>query len=546
MRGDAVLVVRDADRLLVAREAFDALPGLTDDNREEISFLAPTTIFRNDGLRRIALAARPPSIVPPPAGHTSLEGPVVYARNAPVDPAVRIRALLAEFDQIDARQDGQPGGVALQLDRRVRAIIEIGEPAIEPLLDTLEHDPRLTQSVHFWRDFSPSRNPIYVYEAAYVAIANILGTSFAEVDHFSTGDDISAFGEDMRRELVESIRAYWTRVRGHPRVERIYLTLADDTANTQQWLEAAGALVTDPRYVTLSMGSMAGTSWSMIDPSRTGPMFGEPLRSRANPSVGELLARRATEALTTSRATDPSWTNTPFARFARACSLTGALAHWDPAATGLLAGVIDRWIASPMRDDYQGRRDDCLAAALLALDRAGNPGALDRYLRWVPTLSDHSGSERATDILPLAARHPTDARVMRWTSSVLRRGRWLPARGWPEWFGGIDQHGLTAIASLRATIVAGLRDGNVVGTLTVDTSGAYTIRTADGDSSSSGNYFTDGVYDSGQWHWRECDQLARAITTGEERVFPTRGSDARRDEFIRAMIDRLEHSQVPP
>ena len=89
----------------------------------------------------------------------------------------RVAALIAELDQGQRkRQMGQPGGIALRArsNRRCSTMHEGDTAAVLPLLDCLEHDNRLTRSVHFWRDFSTSRSPIGVHEAAYVAISGII------------------------------------------------------------------------------------------------------------------------------------------------------------------------------------------------------------------------------------------------------------------------------------------------------------------------------------------------------------------------------------
>ena len=63
-------------------------------------------------------------------------------------------------------------------DPVVAALISEGEPAVEPLIDCMENDKRLTRSVHFGRDFSGYCLIIGVREAAYVAISAILQKSF--------------------------------------------------------------------------------------------------------------------------------------------------------------------------------------------------------------------------------------------------------------------------------------------------------------------------------------------------------------------------------
>ncbi len=91
--------------------------------------------------------------------------------------AAWVAALVIDLDQVAARQNGQPGGVELAFDEVVQELVRCGDDAVEPLLECLEHDERLTRSVEFERNFFPGRMPIDVAEAAYVALCDILHTS---------------------------------------------------------------------------------------------------------------------------------------------------------------------------------------------------------------------------------------------------------------------------------------------------------------------------------------------------------------------------------
>ncbi|MEO7719988.1 MAG: hypothetical protein ABIY70_27595, partial [Capsulimonas sp.] len=79
----------------------------------------------------------------------------------------RIAALIENLDQITARQWGQPGGVSLSGDPIGRALVAKGDDAVQPLIDTLAGDKRLTRSVGFGRDFHRSRYTLSVAAAAY-------------------------------------------------------------------------------------------------------------------------------------------------------------------------------------------------------------------------------------------------------------------------------------------------------------------------------------------------------------------------------------------
>ena len=85
------------------------------------------------------------------------------------DQTKRITALVDDLDLVSARQWGQPGGVNFPEDPIVAALIQEGDPAVEPLLNCLENDKRLTRSVGFGRDFFRSRTVIPVHDAARAA-----------------------------------------------------------------------------------------------------------------------------------------------------------------------------------------------------------------------------------------------------------------------------------------------------------------------------------------------------------------------------------------
>jgi len=222
------------------------------------------------------------------------------------DKAQRIKALIALLDEVSARQMGQPGGVSLGSDSIVQALVTEGEAAVEPLIECLEHDERLTRSVHFWRDFHRSRSPLAVHEAAYVALANILQKDFFSPQ--STGDDLSARESDTRKRLANSIREYWAKRGRIPLVERWYVTLQDDKAPIGDWLEAA-SLIVQEADVEVTRGSQFFGSWTRIpdrNKGRTPPLRGEPLRSKKDPSVTELLLRRTRDLIKRNRADEPT------------------------------------------------------------------------------------------------------------------------------------------------------------------------------------------------------------------------------------------------
>jgi len=216
--------------------------------------------------------------------------PVLQMANAPQG-REPVAGLIRDLELVSARQQGQPGGINLAEDPTIQALIKSGDDAVEPLLDCLENDTRLTRSVRFGRDFFPSRTILGVHEAAYVALAGILQTDFFSSG--STGDSLTAHGLEGRKEVAAKIRAYWQKYKGHPLQDRWYQTLSDDKATPGQWLEAAGNIIQDSD-VEVERSSMFG-AWTSFSPRQPGvipPMRGESLRAKTNPSVSELLLRR--------------------------------------------------------------------------------------------------------------------------------------------------------------------------------------------------------------------------------------------------------------
>src|SRR5262245_34871145 len=194
-----------------------------------------------------------------------------------------IAALIDDLQNVDARQWGQPGGVSLAEDPRVQALVKRGAEAVEPLLDAMENDTRLTRSVSFGRDFHRSRYLISVSEAAYAALVDLLRVDFRNI-----GED----GKPLSwKELAAKIRAYWAKLGDLSPAERFYAMLKDDKAGKDQWLQAAANIV-QPTDVESHGG------WTTIpkrDPGQKVVLLGESLRDGRSPSVSQLLAQRSDE-----------------------------------------------------------------------------------------------------------------------------------------------------------------------------------------------------------------------------------------------------------
>ena len=389
MRGDDALALTSARACAAAVENVEKTAvkrgfGQPDNNRKFMDFTAPLAALIPDTERRLS---HPRATDDQPA--------------AIKDPKARAVALIAQLDQVDARQDGQPGGVSLGSDPIVAQLISCGDPAIEPLIACLESDERLTRSVHFWRDFSTHRSLLGVHEAAYVALVGILEQSFFGTA--STGDDLSARGLDGRRKIASAIREYWNKVKDTPKEERWYKALADDKVSPNEWIQVAENIV-QPVDVQITPGSMFGGSWTTIPSRKPGEipaLRGESLRKHKDPSVTELLLKRAGQV-------DGD----------AAVTLMLALADWQGkdslkdlvAFTHRLESAAGLDPRDASKDGVFIKADDRHVYNLLKLyDRRialGDPDVLNEYAAFVRHVSPGSFGSEAKSLLKLMWRNP--------------------------------------------------------------------------------------------------------------------------------------------
>lgn len=157
----------------------------------------------------------------------------------------QISFLIEALDEVDARQRMQPGDVDFSSDPTVLALIRCGDAAIPALIDCIEKDSRLTRSVHYWRDYEPSRGILSVRDAALYAAESILRESFFRPD--STGDDFTLHGNEGGKIVAERIRTYWKAYGKMPFPERMMKFLTDDKADPAVVRRAAANLADMPQ-----------------------------------------------------------------------------------------------------------------------------------------------------------------------------------------------------------------------------------------------------------------------------------------------------------
>jgi hypothetical protein len=301
--------------------------------------------------------------------------------------ADRIAVLIEDIDLVKARQFSQPGGVAPQMDPIVQSLIKEGDAAVDPLLDCLENDKRLTCSVGFGRDFFRDRHVLTVASAAMAALEEILHAQFQN---------------------AAEVRAYWKQNKGSKLEDRWYATLKDNQAGVERWAEAAKN-ITQPDNVN----GVPGIGFYQKNPTPTNQpvrIHGESLRSKTNPSVSELMTRRALEAASAEPGPLPVQLNT-------ACEIGLCLVSWDIQASSSTAKqLVDncRNAMATSRDQTQWiveRLGSFIGKLTLARVNAGDTNALEDYTGWLKTMSPDKLETYLPDSLEPLTKYPDEKAV---------------------------------------------------------------------------------------------------------------------------------------
>lgn len=348
------------------------------------------------------------------------------------DQSERIATLIHDLDLAAARQWGQPGWVSPSEDAIVGALIAEGDAAVEPLLDCLEHDKRLTRSVGFGRDFHRNRTVIPVSNCADTALKSILQANFSS---------------------VAEMRAYWDKYKNLKIEDRWYAILQDDSARAR-WQEAAGTIV-QPENITRYPGGLTVTRPAPTNaPVR---LRGEALHSRTNPSVTELLTQRALER--------PADENASY-DLSACCQLAEYLAKWDTPAALDVARTLSKRAAVTMK--YSGADlGGHLTQLALVRARNGDPRPFGEYAVWIAsTTPEQLGFRRSEQLEPFKL-FPTNAmlaaaaeKMFGGTNSPWAQLPWKDSNG-----GAMLDSGLFVLPAFRAMLARELEKTNDFGTV---------------------------------------------------------------------------------
>jgi hypothetical protein len=449
MTGNDAAVLVDARLLakigpLVEAEAANRhfpRPIAYDDNGKELAE-SPYLVFLRSVPDLIADANR--RLKEPPRKQVLEAGVAAYP-----DKGKRITALIQDLDQVDEQQTSQPGSVSLNLSPIVQALVMEGDDAVEPLLACMETDTRLTRSVSYGRSFWFDRRLIPVQRAAYAAIREILGTR--------------EFGPHTYNPNVQiaQIRAYWAKNRGVSPAERVINVLKDETATTEQWLEAAKAL---QKYAK--------------DPA---------LRAMQAPSVAELLAQRIDDSVVKEQSRGSLYNY----NMHRANHMTLALAQWDYAA-GKPALRIQIERSRVLMDEAKSYHSSGsstiqylasqLSAMYMEIAQHDPQGYLD-YAAWVSTLKPGEISEYVMDVLPPLWQHADRPEMASAAEKLFAdpRSAWRPLLkltvGSSERpLVDLLNSPLIDVPAFRQCLLAGLAEMQVVGVAEVNDEGEYTVK----------------------------------------------------------------------
>lgn len=144
----------------------------------------------------------------------------------PAPPKGKAERLIAELENAKVAQHGLPGRSEFVDSPTVRRLIALGDRAVDPLIDCIDSDRRLTRSASYgqvgglWVET--------VDTAARTALFGILGVSVA--------------GSPEKDVTSASLRAYWNAHRRESPAVRALGLLADDTQEPGIWQESAERL----------------------------------------------------------------------------------------------------------------------------------------------------------------------------------------------------------------------------------------------------------------------------------------------------------------
>jgi len=430
------------------------------------------------------------------------------------DQTARIQALIKDLDLVTAFQFSQPGTVNLFEDPIVSALIQEKDASVEPLLSCLEQDKRLTRSVSYNRDFFQGRNVIPVKNAAFIILESILKASF--------NND-------------SEIRAYWNKYKHLKIEERWYAILSDDSAQNR-WHEAAACIVQHENVVRFPMGFQMEKH---VATNSTVKLLGECLRNKRNPTVTELLTRRALEIPTNDIASY---------NLAACCKMAEYLEIWDLKATLPVTRTLSKRVSITMKYSEQNLGSH-LTKLALARAKAGDSAAFEEYTSWLETTSPSQFKGIELDWFNPLKQYLTNSTLQNTADKLFgtTNSPWgnLP---WKSAYHPISvDFGLMPIKSYRSLLCRELLKTNLCGTVTLrmPSTFEYTITNLNQNgfiaySLPKGSSVTNSTIANIRWG----DWIAISLASSKSNhPFDPFASIEKRDQKIHDMIQELTKNE---
>jgi len=328
LKGAALMfVVQFAGRATRAHVWGDDVTALALLRREKFARVALREAFETPKVRSLYFYA--PALLSDNSGLRADQERRARERAAPKVFPDALSRLIDDLQNVDAEQVSWPDGkVSFVDDKRVRALVEMDESAVSSLIETIANDNRLTR---VYQDYDSGGGWFLpVSMAAYDALTEIWGVRRFQTELF--GNPYGLTNPQKRAEIVAKLRAYAAKESALP-PNPLFTVLEDDAATPLQWLHAIQRLNNGPEQTTSFIESQPG--------ARFVPGQGKPLRAKRNPSVSDLVERRALQV--SQQAIAAPIDSASIDSMSRGNALLMELAYWDlPRALPLFLPQIQR------------------------------------------------------------------------------------------------------------------------------------------------------------------------------------------------------------
>jgi hypothetical protein len=321
------------------------------------------------------------------------------------------------------------------------------DEAVEPLLECLQHDRRLSRGGRFQIPQS-GFEPETVDQVAYNVLCEILETGFEVWDS-------NTLIQESRKALAERIRAHWRKVRNLSPADGWFEILRDDS-QSERWAEAVANTIALPSN---PFGGHVEESAARR----------KAMRAKRNPSMTELLVKRAGNLAERGC-------------MEQASEIALALADWSPGeALPVLRRQTARWREVLREQDPDKTHriryvPSGLVRVTLARAMLKDDTALPEYMQLLHEVSLPAGSYYRMDIFEPLLRYPDNP-------TVVAGAEWMfndPASPWHAILRGdgalrcqdprslLGRNPLLALPSFRKLVLQTLADTRVVGVAKID------------------------------------------------------------------------------